>query len=144
MLTPSFRRPFRRWLGLVAIAVSVAGSGCQGKGGIKKVTVSGTVSYKGQRLQSGILQFMGPGGAYSAASIQQDGTYIITDVVPGEVKVGVMEAPQASGSSSSSGGKASGPKAPPVTLPDKYRNAETSELKYTITADTSELNIDIP
>ena len=87
-----------RLLVLAAVVVA-AGSGCSGKG-VKKVTVSGTVSYKGQKLQSGILKFVGPEGAYSAASIQSDGTYIMTDVVPGEVKVGVMEAPQGSGSSS--------------------------------------------
>ena len=84
-----------RLLVLVAVVI-VVGSGCSGKG-IKKVTVSGTVSYKGQKLQSGILKFVGPEGSYSAASIQPDGTYVITDVVPGEVKVGVMESPRGRG-----------------------------------------------
>jgi hypothetical protein len=125
--------------GLVAALAVTAGCSDQG---IKKVTVSGTVSHKGQPLTSGILQFVGPEGSYSAASIQSDGTYIITDVVPGEVKVGVQQAPQGSGSSS--GEQTPAPKAAPVTLPDKYRNPETSEVKYSITEATSQLNIDLP
>lgn len=131
-----------RLLGLVAV---VAVAGCSGAGGVKKVTVHGTVSYRGQPLRSGILKFIGPEGAYSAASIQSDGTFIITDVVPGEVKVGIMEAPQGSGSSSSPDEKktSSGPKTPPVSLPEKYREPETSGLTYTITSETKELPIDI-
>jgi len=119
----------------------IAVSGCSK--GIKKVTVSGTVSYKGQPLQSGILKFIGPEGAYSAAAIQPDGTFIITDVVPGEVKVGIMEAPGGTGSSSSPDDKKAAPRPKPASLPEKYREPETSGLKYTITPETKELTIDI-
>ncbi|HET6572936.1 MAG TPA: hypothetical protein VFG68_04985 [Fimbriiglobus sp.] len=140
MLTLSSRNRAGRLLGLAAV-VLVVGSGCSSKG-IKKVTVNGTVSYKGQKLHSGILKFSGPGGSYSAASIQPDGTYVITDVVPGEVKVGIMESP--SGSGSSSGERSSAPRVAPVSLPEKYRDPETSGVKYTITDDTSELNIEFP
>ena len=141
MTTQSSRYFPGRILGLAVVAV-VAVSGCSSKG-VKKVTVSGTISYKGHRLQSGILKFVGPEGAYSAASIQPDGTFIITDVVPGEVKVGVMEAPGGSGSSSSSDDNKASSRTKPVSLPEKYREPETSGLKYTITPDTKELNIDI-
>ena len=108
----------------------------------KKVTVRGTVSYKGQTLKSGLLKFSGQEGFYSAASIEPDGTYIVTDVVPGEVKVGVVEAPQGSGSSSGDDKKAPGPR--PVPLPQKYQDPETSGVKYTLTPSTSELNIEFP
>jgi hypothetical protein len=137
-LTPTFCD----FLPGLVLAVLVATSGCSDTG-VKKVTVSGTISHKGQPLRSGILQFVGPEGAYSAASIQPDGTYIITDVVPGEVKVGVMESPQGSGSSS--GEQTSiGTKSAPISLPQKYRNPDTSDVKYTITEATSQLNIDLP
>jgi hypothetical protein len=138
MRTLSLYRP--RLLVALAAAVLIAAPGCGDKG-VKKVTVSGTVSYKGQKLQSGILKFVGPEGAYSAAAIQPDGTFVITDVVPGEVKVGVMEAP--GGSGSSSGEKGSGPKAAPVSLPEKFREPDTSGVKYTITAETTELHIEL-
>lgn len=125
---------------LLALVAVVAGLGCSGKG-VKKVTVSGTVTYKGQKLQSGILKFVGPEGSYSAASIQPDGTYVITDVVPGEVKVGVMESP--SGSGSSSGEATPAPKTAPVTLPERYRDPETSGVTVTVTESTSKVDIDI-
>src|SRR5262249_36260291 len=131
------RRYSGRLLALLTVAV-VAVAGCTGKG-VKKVTVRGTVSYNGQPLRSGILKFVGPDGSYSAASIQTDGTYIITDVVPGEVKVGVTEAPQGSGGPSATDER----KPQPFSLPAKYQDPETSGLKYTITADTKELSIEI-
>jgi hypothetical protein len=127
-----------RLLGLAAVVVVVV-SGCSDQG--KKVTINGTISYRGQPVPSGILRFVGLEGAYSAAVIQPDGTFIITDVVPGEVKVGVMESPQGSGSS---GGKTSpAAKAPTFSLPGKYQNPESSGLTYTITSETRQLNIDI-
>jgi hypothetical protein len=116
-------------------------TGC-GDSGIKKITVNGSVEYKGKRLSSGMLQFHGPDGAYSASMIQTDGTYIMTDVVPGETKIAVMNTPQGTDSSSGKGtSSAKGP--PPIELPDKYRNADTSGVKYTITPETRELHIEI-
>jgi hypothetical protein len=124
-------------LGLVALVV--AASGC---GGTKKVTVNGTVSYKGQPVSGGMLQFVGPkGGAPSAASIQQNGTFIITDVLPGEVRVGITPTPQSSGPSGDK--KAPRPKVTADDLPEKFRDPEKSGLKYTITPETKHLDIKI-
>jgi hypothetical protein len=139
MLTVSSPGLPGRLLGLAAV-VLVAASGCSDPG-VKKVTVKGTVTYKGQKLQSGILKFVGPDGSYSAASIQPDGTFIITDVIPGEIKVGVMESP--SGSGSSSGDKTAGPRTPPIALPEKFREPETSGVTVTITDDTDDLHIEL-
>src|SRR5207244_1820632 len=89
-MTTLLLRSFRgRLLGLVAVAV-VAAAGCSDKS-VKKVTVHGTISYRGQPLRSGILKFIGPERSYSSGMVQPDGSFIITDVVPGEVKVGVTE-----------------------------------------------------
>jgi hypothetical protein len=123
-------------LGLVAVAVVVV-AGCDK--GVKKVTVHGTISYNGQPLRSGMLMFSGPGGSPSGATIHSDGTFTITDVVPGEVIIYVKEAPQGSGGP----GASNEPKPPPVSLPDKYHDPEKSGLKYTITPDTKELPIEI-
>jgi len=130
---------FRSLVGLAVLAAAVAG--CSSKG-VKKITVNGTVSYKGQPVRSGILKFAGPEGAYSAASIQPDGSYTITDVIPGETKVGVMESPQGSGSPS--GNRAPpAPKEPPVPLPEKFREPTTSGVVYTITPETTKLDIEL-
>jgi hypothetical protein len=130
-----------RWfagiLGLAAIVV--AASGC---GGNKKVTINGTVSYKGQRLSGGMLQFAGLNGAApSAAPIHPDGTFIMTDVVPGELKVSIAATPQSSGPCGDK--MASGPKITAADLPEKYRDPERSGLRYTITPDTRQLDIKI-
>jgi hypothetical protein len=121
-----------RLLGLVMVAL-LAAIGCTNQG-VQKLTVHGTVSYQGQPLQSGFLKFVGKDGAYSATSIQKDGKFTMTDVVPGEVKVAVAEAP---------GGSKQGAASPKSPLPDKYRDAATSGLQYTITPQTTQLDIDI-
>ncbi len=121
---------------LVLAAVALVASGCFA-GGVKKVTVHGTISYQGQPLRSGLLGFSGPEGAYSAGSIRPDGTFTVTDVVPGEVKVAVLEAPRGSKVGASNQQDPSG------FLPPQYRDPETSGLRYTITPQTRELPIEI-
>ena len=77
-------------LSLVAIVVSVSGCGTKND----KVTIRGTVSYKGQPLSGGMLKFVGRNGAPpSAAPIQQDGTFIMTDVAVGEVNASILATP---------------------------------------------------
>lgn len=132
--------PSGRLFALAAVA-ALASLGCSGKG-IKKVTVNGTVSHKGQKLQSGILKFVGPEGSYSAAEIQPDGTYIMTDVVPGEIKVAVVQGPQSSGDSSGKG--PARPPTPQAEILAKYQDPETSGVTYTVTDSTSKLDIAFP
>lgn len=118
---------------LTAVAV-----GCSG-GGVKKVTIDGTVTYKGQPVPAGILRVVSAGGEFATTPIRADGTFTLTDVVPGEVKVGIMEAPAPGGSSD---GK-KGPGARPVVLPAKYRDPQGSGLQYTIADDGSPLVIEL-
>lgn len=110
-----------------------------GSNGPVKVTVKGSVTYKGKKMTSGIITFNSDTGSYSAASIMEDGTYIMTDVLPGEIGVGVMESPQGSGSSSGEG--PSKPAMPAANLPQKFRDPSTSGLKFTVKVDTKELDI---
>jgi hypothetical protein len=137
-MTSLFSRSFpARLLGL-ALILSIAVAGCSK--GIKKVTIRGTASYQGQMLNSGMIRFYDLEGVLlSSAVIQSDGTFIITDVIPGEVRVSFLDTPQGSGGP----GASTQPKAPPVPLPEKYRAPETSGLQYTITPDTKELPIEI-
>lgn len=126
----------------LAVAVLFAAFGIAGCGekGVKKITLNGTISYKGQPLRSGILQLVGDNGYYGTAVINADGTFTVTDVIPGELKVSIQQSPNGEGSSD---GKktAAAPKA--VALPDKYRSAETSGLKYPITETTKDLKIEL-
>jgi hypothetical protein len=127
---------------LVALVVAVGVLGCGGNA-TNKITVSGTVSYKGEPVTSGLLQFTGENnGYYGAANLLPDGSYTMTDVVPGEVKVSIMQTP--GGSGSSSGEKSKPAPKPQAELPDKYRSPQTSGLKYPIKPDTTQLKIEIP
>jgi hypothetical protein len=60
----------------------------------------------------------------------------VTDVVPGEVKVGIVSTPQ-------SAPPGSRPQPPPVPQPEKYRNPETSGVTQMITPETKELAIEL-
>lgn len=131
----------RRAAVLAAAAALLTLVGCNK--GINKITVKGTVSVKGQKLTGGLLKFVGEGnGYYGVAVINADGTYEMTDVVPGEVKVAVVDSPHGSGSSNPADKPTAAPK-PSVSIPEKYREPESSGVKYTIAPDTKELNIDL-
>jgi len=133
---------YRRWaaclVGLAVLVVATAGCG----GGKKKVTVTGTVTYKGQKLTGGMVKFVGTKGeSPAAAMIQKDGTYTMTDVDPGEMKVGFTVTPQSAGRPGEK--KGSAPKFTPDDLPEKYRDPEQSGLRYTITPETHQLDVKI-
>jgi hypothetical protein len=57
-------------------------------------------------------------------------------VVPGENKVGIREAPQNTRPGEE-------PKTPPVSLPAKLRDPETSGVVVTIARDAKEVNIEL-
>jgi hypothetical protein len=127
-----------RFIGLIAIVLAASGCG----GGTTKVTVSGTVSYHGRPLSGGMLQFVSAdGGAPAAAPIRKDGTFIMTGVVPGDVKVSLQATPTSAGPSGDK--TATGKTITPDDLPEKYRDPETSGLSYTITPATKQLEIKI-
>jgi hypothetical protein len=129
------------WVGRLSVfAVALLLLGC-GPSAPKKMNLNGKISYKGQPLNSGILRIVGA-NSFTLATIQSGGTFVATDVLPGEVKIGIVPAP--SGSGGSSDGKAAHKQhATPASLPAKFQNPETSDLKYTITPDMKELVIDI-
>lgn len=122
-----------RWPIVLLAATILSASGC-GRAGDKKMTVRGTVSCQGQRLNTGLLAFHGPGDAYAAAPIQPDGTFT-AELAPGDVKVSILETPR--------GSKAAPAVNPPIAVPEKYGNPESSGLRFTITPSTSKLPIEL-
>ncbi len=72
--------------GLLFLSLSVLVVGC-GKGG---GTVSGKVTYKGETLKRGVVQFFpeGAGGSFTSP-IKPDGTYSIPNVPRGMAKISV-------------------------------------------------------
>ena len=70
----------------VGVVVSLfAASGCGGGTG----DVTGSVKYKGKALDGGQIQFKGSNGKTASADINPDGTYTVTGVPTGTVKVAV-------------------------------------------------------
>ncbi len=128
----------RVWCAVVA-AVAVAGCGGQ-DGRVREVR--GTVSYKGEPLQSGTVRVVGANHEVAFATVQKDGSYILTDVPPGEVKIGVQQGNEPRSVGDSSGKKAEKPVRPPVLLPKKFHDPETSGITHTIARSTTKLDID--
>lgn len=120
---------FRTALLLAAALTGLVG--CGGKPTKKVVTVTGTVTHKGQQLKTGILKFMAPNGDFAMAMIGPDGNFTMTDVVPGEQKVAYVGGPMSSGSSDGgAGGNAPTPKA--VNVPAKFSDPQTSGVTVTV------------
>lgn len=112
----------RTSLGLVMLALAV--TGCSNH---QRLTIQGSVSYKGQPVEAGIVKIYGPGDHLEMAYIR-DGTFRITDVTPGAIQVTVEPDP--------SGGKR-------TTIPTKYADRNTSGLSFTITSATRDLPINL-
>lgn len=134
----------RRLLALVALVVLAAG--CAGE---KRTNVTGTVSIDGQVVTEGVVQFLCPGDRLATARIQPDGTFVATDVVPGEeVRIAILEDPDRGMFKMTGGSDGS---APPVVeptplpkaarIPEQYKSFETSGLTYTISADSPRVDI---
>jgi hypothetical protein len=130
-------------LGGLLLAVGLAG--CSGN---QRLTIQGTVSYQGRPVPSGVVKFHGPGDRVSMATLEKDGTFTITDVSPGEVKVTVEEDPAARMKESMTGAGDEQPSAdgkeaavPPISIPPRYWKVSTSGLVYTITSGTDRLDV---
>jgi hypothetical protein len=123
----------------LALLAAAALAGCSSN---KRLTVPGTVTYKGRPLPSGIVRFyFGPGGdRMSMATLEPDGSFAATDVPPGPVKVTVEPDPQAA-KHRSMGGAADEPAPKPVTIPPRYADPATSGLEYTISSGANKLEI---
>jgi hypothetical protein len=124
-----------------AVLAAAAVAGCGGPDGRVR-EVRGTVSYKGQPLDSGTVRVVGANHEVAFASVQKDGSYILTDVPPGEVKIGVQQGNEPRSVGDSSGRKAEKAARVPVALPKKFHDPETSGVTHVIVHGTTKLDID--
>lgn len=134
--------PARIRVWCVPVLVAVLAAGCGGAKNEKVREVRGTVSYKGRPLDSGTVRVVGANNEVAFAVVQTDGSFILTDVPPGEVKVGVIQGNQPRNVGDSSGKKAGRPDKPLVVLPKKYHDPETSGFTTTVGPGTTRLDID--
>jgi hypothetical protein len=132
---------------LAALLGASASLGC----GSKKGTVSGTISYKGEKLGNGIVTFVGANGQAASAPIQADGTYSMINVPVGTVKIKVETiAPLENAPKSMMGVGMPDMKGQQkeagkyVKIPDRYKDTEKSGLTYQVNSGTQthDINLD--
>lgn len=136
-------RAARPWGVAALLAVVTLAAGCGGGGGVQKAKeIRGVVTYKGEKLSSGTVRFLSANNEVAFGRVLPDGTYIITDVVPGEVKIGVQQGGEPKNVGDSSGKPVPKQTKPPVVLPAKYHDPATSGVVKTVDTSTRELNIE--
>ena len=116
-------------------------AGCGGKPTKKMVTVTGTANYNGQQITNGIVKFVAPNGDYNTASILPDGKFIMSEVVPGEQKVGFVIGPVNVGSSGGAA-DATKPAPKPVALPARFSEPQTSGVTVLVPEEGGEIVVE--
>jgi hypothetical protein len=151
----SLGRGLRGWLWLVLLVV-LAESGC----GAKRGDVSGTVTYQGKPLPLGTVTFMDAKNESLGSSPITQGKYAIAKVPVGLVKVIVSTPPPLTGKDpphplfkakprAESPKKAKrGERLTPdpgsvISIPDKYRSPDQSDLTYTVTPGENTFEIEL-
>ena len=124
---------------LLAVALTLL-AGCAGKPTKKVVTVTGTVTYNGHQVKSGIVKFEAPNGDFAIGTIGPDGKFTMTDVVPGVQKVAYQGAPMSVGSSD---GSKAAPAEKPVAVPQKFGDFQTSGVTVTVTDSGGEVKVEL-
>ncbi|HWG44253.1 MAG TPA: hypothetical protein VN688_15850 [Gemmataceae bacterium] len=124
---------------LVAFPVILILAGCSDSK--KSFTQKGSVSYLGKPLSSGVVRLHMADKRVAVAMIQSDGSFEATDVFPGEAKATIeedlakrqrMAMPPAPKVGASGPAPANQPSTPSVPIPNKYKNADTSDLTFTL------------
>lgn len=124
-------------LGLLTIGLTLLGCGKPVPNGM--VRVAGTISFRGDRLPDGTINFEAAEGRGSAtARIQSDGSFVAV-MPPGTYRAmvcsqdGVVTFEKDSFK----------PIEPPSRIPKKYEHPETSGLSFTIPPDSGNLIINL-
>jgi len=124
------------------------------KNPLAPASISGAVSFQGQPIKGGTVQFFTPEGTAYSAQIGPDGTYSVSDVPEGELIITVetesvnparkaaaagkdMERREKIAQQPPPDGRGSGPAAAEkaasyLKIPEKYGNPKTSPLTVTV------------
>jgi hypothetical protein len=132
-------------------ALALAACGCTGGTG----TVTGKVTYIGKALPGGTVTCLARGNRPFMGKIEPDGTYTVTDVPIGPVKIAVEAAgpageppialPKPDQPPPQMKPPASDPRPPHTTiaLPKQYANPDTSGLEMTVVKGSNPFPIDL-
>jgi hypothetical protein len=121
----------RAWAWLGASLGILLGTGCSGK----TSTITGTVTYRGKPLPSGVIKFINAANneVIGGANIS-DGNYSVSGIPPGLAKIAISSLPPRNLSilGQPKDTAEGGPASKAVAIPPKYSNPDTSGLTYTI------------
>lgn len=141
MKKQSHRLQSRAFAALIAAVLAMA-SGCA-----KTATVKGTVTFGGKPVTHGSVILLSPDNTAQSGPIDQNGSYIIEGVHPGEVKIGVISrAPSKEHSKAADRGKKNAAAKHEkdkdwFPLPRKYEDPATSGLTCNVGAGIVEHDI---
>ncbi|MFO0938779.1 MAG: hypothetical protein U0798_19930 [Gemmataceae bacterium] len=125
---------------LMVVALASLIVGCQ-KSSVARSNVSGKVSYKGQPLTIGSVQFFPEdGNKPQIATIGRDGVYRLSEAISGKYQLAIITPEKPA-----DGKKAiKRPSAPdPVYIPAKYSKPSTSNLSYEVTKQSTTFDIEL-
>jgi hypothetical protein len=136
---------------LFALVLTVSGCG-GGKG-----SLAGKVSFQGKPVVAGTVMVYAKDGSVSSSDIHPDGGYEARDIPVGEVTLtvsspDVTEKTSAEKAGIAPRGAGKGGGAPPArptnpsgwfSIPEKYADRATSELKTTVSGGSNTFNIDL-
>jgi hypothetical protein len=121
---------WRFFPGLLLLALAACClTGCSGN---KRYTVTGLVTLRGHPLSSGLVRVFGPGDHLWTAPLRADGTFTVTDVPPGEIRVSVVEAKKRMASPGGTNGPGTAPAGKTEVIPARYKDVSTSGLVFTL------------
>jgi hypothetical protein len=134
----------RSWAMFLSLGAGLCILGCG------NASMSGHVTFDKKPVVFGTLQVVGPGNSLRQCQIATDGSYALSDIPPGEVKVAIASNdPKAVGKNilhrqgvnpgSSSFDRITGW----FPIPDKYSDFNNSGLNYTLTRGGNAIDIDL-
>jgi hypothetical protein len=125
---------------LAAVAVLAMATGC-GPRRPAVVPASGVVTLDGEPLAGGFVRLVPVASRVATGEIGPDGRFTLGTFAAADGCVLGTHGVEVIGPLPAGGEKASAAPAPAVTVPDRYRAAETSGLTVTVTGPTSDLVI---
>jgi hypothetical protein len=93
------------------------------------------VFYQGKPLPGGLVNFFSAPGKVVTGRIGEDGRYVVPDVPVGPAKIAVQDLAGGFGAPGAKGGPTA------VKVPLRYRSADGSGLKYTVSNGDQEHDI---
>jgi hypothetical protein len=127
------------WLCLSGVLVA---SGCGGGTG----DLSGTVTYQGKPLRMGSVSVAGGDGIIRAGTIEDDGSYTVSDISTGTVKIAVTSPDPklrkvAAKPKSGATAEPTGDESKWIAIPEKYGDFERSGLTFPLQPGANRLAI---